>query len=119
MFGLTRIPMMIIGGMALVSAFFGWLMVHDHNLRNEIIIEFNQKQDELLLEKQLEFTQKLQELQKINDTLVSQSREKEIVIETQIITIEKEVITKDMSNEAPEYYKKLLKSMQKNFGDKK
>lgn len=119
MFGLTRIPMMIIGGMALISAFYGWLVVHDHNLREEIISEFNQKQEELLHEKQKLFASQLEELQKRNDTLVSQTREKEIVVETKIITIEKEVITKDMSNEAPEYYKKLLKSMQKNFGDKK
>ena len=117
--GLGRIPMMIMAGMAIVSAFFGWLMVHDHNLRNEIITEFNQKQEELLLEKQLEFTKKMHELQKVNDTLVSQTKEKEIVIETQIVTIEKETDTKDKSNEAPEYYKQLMKSMQKNFGDKK
>lgn len=119
MFGLTRIPMMIIGVMALISAFYGWLVVHDHNLREEIISEFNQKQEELLHEKQKLFASQLEELQKRNDTLASQTREKEIVVETKIITIEKEVITKDMSNEAPEYYKKLLKSMQKNFGDKK
>lgn len=111
--------MMIIGAMALISAFYGWLVIHDHNLREEIISEFNQKQEELLHEKQKLFASQLEELQKRNDTLASQTREKEIVVETKIITIEKEVITKDMSNEAPEYYKKLLKSMQKNFGDKK
>ena len=61
--GLGRIPMMIIGFMAVVSAFYGWLLVHDHDLRNEIIAEFNQQQEQLLQEKQNEFALKLQELQ--------------------------------------------------------
>jgi predicted metal-dependent hydrolase len=116
--GLGRIPMMIIGVMALISAFYGWLLVHDHNLRNEIISEFNQQQEELLAEKQKLFSLQMEELQKQNSILISKSKEKEIIIETQIVTIEKEIITKDMSNDAPEYYKQLMKSMQKNFGDK-
>ena len=117
--GLGRIPMMIMAGMAIISAFFGWLMVHDHNLRNEIITEFNQQQEELLAEKQKEFASKLEELQKQNDILVLKSREKEVVYETQIVTIEKEIQAKDKTDEAPEYYKQLLKQMQKTYGDKK
>lgn len=117
--GLGRIPMMIIGVMAAISAFYGWLLVHDHNLRNEVIAEFNQKQEEVLAEKQKQFTQQLEELQKQNDILVSKSREKEVVYETQVITIEKEIQAKDKGDEAPEYYKQLLKQMQKTYGDKK
>ena len=117
--GLGRIPMMIIGIMAAISAFYGWLLVHDHNLRNEVIAEFNQKQEEVLAEKQKLFTQQLEELQKQNDILVSKSREKEVVYETQVITIEKEIQTKDKVDEAPEYYKQLFKQMQKTYGDKK
>lgn len=117
--GLGRIPMMIIGVMAAVSAFFGWLMVHDHNLRNEIIAEFNQQQEELLAEKQKEFALQLEELRKQNSILISQVKDKEIVIEKEIITIEKEIDTKDKTNEAPLYYKQLMEKMQKNFGDKK
>lgn len=117
--GLGRIPMMIIGIMAAISAFYGWLLVHDHNLRNEVIAEFNQKQEEVLAEKQKLFTQQLEELQKQNDILVSKSREKEVVYETQVITIEKEIQTKDKGDEAPEYYKQLFKQMQKTYGDKK
>ena len=117
--GLGRIPMMIIGIMAAISAFYGWLLVHDHNLRNEVIAEFNQKQEEVLAEKQKVFTQQLEELQKQNDILVSKSREKEVVYETQVITIEKEIQTKDKGDEAPEYYKQLFKQMQKTYGDKK
>lgn len=117
--GLGRIPMMIIGVMAAISAFYGWLLVHDHNLRNEVILEFNQKQEEILAEKQKLFTQQLEELQKQNDILVSKSREKEVVYETQVITIEKEIQAKDKTDEAPEYYKQLFKQMQKTYGDKK
>lgn len=117
--GLGRIPMMIMAGMAIVSAFFGWLMVHDHNLRNEIIVEFNQKQEELLAEKQKEFALQLEELQKQNSILVSQTKDKEIVIEKEIITIEKEIDTKDKTSDAPLYYKQLMEKMQKNFGEKK
>ena len=117
--GLGRIPMMIIGFMAVVSAFYGWLLVHDHDLRNEIIAEFNQQQDQLLQEKQNEFALKLQELQKQNSILISQTKDKEIVIQTEIITIEKEIDTKDKTSDAPLYYKQLMEKMQKNFGEKK
>ena len=117
--GLGRIPMMIIGFMAVVSAFYGWLLVHDHDLRNEIIVEFNQKQEQLLQEKQNEFALKLEELQKQNSALVSQTKDKEIVIQTEIITIEKEIDTKDKTSDAPLYYKQLMEKMQKNFGEKR
>jgi hypothetical protein len=117
--GLGRIPMMIIGLMAAVSAFYGWLLVHDHDLRNEIIAEFNQQQEQLLQEKQNEFALKLEELQKQNFALVSQTKDKEIVIQTEIITIEKEIDTKDKTSDAPLYYKQLMEKMQKNFGEKK
>ena len=117
--GLGRIPMMIIGLMAVVSAFYGWLLVHDHDLRNEIIAEFNQQQEQLLQEKQNEFALKLQELQKQNSILISQTKDKEIVIQTEIITIEKEIDTKDKTSDAPLYYKQLMEKMQKNFGEKK
>jgi hypothetical protein len=117
--GLGRIPMMIIGLMAVVSAFYGWLLVHDHDLRNEIITEFNQQQEQLLQEKQNEFALKLQELQKQNSILISQTKDKEIVIQTEIITIEKEIDTKDKTSDAPLYYKQLMEKMQKNFGEKK
>ena len=117
--GLGRIPMMIIGFMAVVSAFYGWLLVHDHDLRNEIIAEFNQQQEQLLQEKQNEFALKLEELQKQNSALVSQSKDKEIIIQTEIITIEKEIDTKDKTSDAPLYYKQLMEKMQKNFGEKR
>jgi len=117
--GLGRIPMMIVGVMLAISAFYGWLLVHDHDLRNEIIAEFNQKQEQLLQEKQNEFALKLEELQKQNSALVSQSKDKEIVIQTEIITIEKEIDTKDKTSDAPLYYKQLMEKMQKNFGEKK
>jgi hypothetical protein len=117
--GLGRIPTMIIAIMLLISTFYGWLLVHDHDLKNEIISEFNQKQEELLREKESIFVSQLQELQKQNDILVLKSKEKEVIYETQIITIEKEIQTKDKNDEAPEYYKQLFKQMQKTYGDKK
>lgn len=117
--GLGRIPMMIVGVMLAISAFYGWLLVHDHDLRNEIIAEFNQQQEQLLQEKQNEFALKLEELQKQNSALVSQSKDKEIVIQTEIITIEKEIDTKDKTSDAPLYYKQLMEKMQKNFGEKR
>jgi predicted metal-dependent hydrolase len=117
--GLNRIPMMIVGVIAAVSAFYGWLLVHDHNLKNEIITEFNQQQEQLIAEKQKEFAIQLEELQKQNFILFSKSKEKEIVIEKEIITIEKEIDTKDKTSDAPLYYKQLMEKMQKNFGEKR
>ena len=61
----------------------------------------------------------LEELQKQNSALVSQTKDKEIIIQTEIITIEKEIDTKDKTSEAPLYYKQLMEKMQKNLGVKR
>jgi predicted metal-dependent hydrolase len=114
-----RIPLMIAALGMLILSFFGWLAIHDHNLREEIIAEFNQKQEELLREKQEEFQKQINELNQINLDLMSKSKEKEIVIEREVITIEKEIASKDKGNAAPDYYKELFKKMQKSFGENK
>jgi predicted metal-dependent hydrolase len=114
-----RIPLMIAALGMLILSFFGWLAIHDHNLREEIIAEFNQKQEELLREKQEEFQKQINELNQINIDLMSKSKEKEIVIEREVITIEKEIAAKDKGNAAPDYYKELFNKMQKSFGENK
>ena len=114
-----RIPLMIAALGMLILSFFGWLAIHDHNLREEIIAEFNQKQEELLREKQEEFQKQINELNQINIELMSKSKEKEIVIEREVITIEKEIAAKDKGNAAPDYYKELFNKMQKSFGENK
>ena len=117
--GLGRIPTMIIAGMALIAAFYGWLLVHDHNLRNEIIAEFNQQQEQILAEKQREFALQMQEMQKKNDTLLSEFRKKESEVDTKISVIEGQINTGDKTSEAPKYYKELMRQLDKNFGEKK
>lgn len=117
--GLGRIPTMIIAGMALIAAFYGWLLVHDHNLRNEIIAEFNQQQEQILAEKQKEFLSQMQELQKRNDSLISEARQKESEMISKLTQIEEQINTNDKTSEAPKYYMELMKQLNKNFGDKK
>jgi len=72
-----------------------------------------------LREKQEEFQKQINELNQINLDLMSKSKEKEIVIEREVITIEKEIVAKDKSNTAPDYYKELFNKMQKSFGENK
>lgn len=117
--GLGRIPTMIIAGMTLIAAFYGWLLVHDHNLRNEIITEFNQQQEQILAEKQREFSLQMQELQKRNDSLISEARQKESEMVSKLTQIEEQINTNDKTTEAPKYYMELMKQLNKNFGDKK
>ena len=117
--GLGRIPTMIIAGMALIAAFYGWLMVHDHNLKNEIIAEFNQQQEQILAEKQREFLSQMQEMQKQNDTLLSKMKEKETEVVSKMTQIEEQINTNDKTNEAPKYYMELMKQLNRNFGEKK
>lgn len=117
--GLGRIPTMIIGIIAAISMFYGWLLVHDHNLREEVITEFNRQQEQLLADKQREFMQQMEALQKQNDLLAKQAKEKEVIVETKIVEIDKQINTSDKTSEAPLYYKELMKQLQKNFGDKK
>jgi cell division protein FtsN len=117
--GLGRIPMMIIAGMAIISAFYGWLLVHDHNLKNEIIAEFNQQQEQILAEKQKEFLSQMQELQKRNDALLLSAREQNTQVDNKMVEIERQINTGDRSSEAPKYFKELMIQLDKNFGEKK
>ena len=117
--GLGRIPTMIIAGMAIITAFYGWLLIHDHNLKNEIIAEFNQQQEELLAEKQREFSRQMEELQKRNDVLISEARNKNNEVDSKLTVIDQQINTDDKTSEAPKYYKELMKQLNKNFGEKK
>ena len=117
--GLGRIPTMIIAGMAIITAFYGWLLIHDHNLKNEIIAEFNHQQEELLAEKQREFSRQMEELQKRNDVLISEARNKNNEVDSKLTVIDQQINTDDKTSEAPKYYKELMKQLNKNFGDKK
>ena len=117
--GLGRIPTMIIAGMAIITAFYGWLLIHDHNLKNEIIAEFNHQQEELLAEKQREFSRQMEELQKRNDVLISEARNKNNEVDSKLTVIDQQINTDDKTSEAPKYYKELMKQLNKNFGEKK
>ena len=117
--GIGRIPLIIAAIGMLILSFFGWLAIHDHNIREEVIAEFNQKQEELLREKQEEFQKQINELNQINLDLMSKSKEKEIDLERKAVTIEKEIVAKDKSSVAPDYYKELFNKMQKSFGENK
>lgn len=110
----------IIGGIVLAfSSFYVWLKVHDYNIRQEVIAEFNQKQEELLAQKKAEYEAKMEEVRKEADRLRLETAEKNGQIQKLTEEIEKDIVSKDASDPAPDYLRQVINRMQKNFGEKK
>jgi hypothetical protein len=117
--GFGKLPM-IIGGITLVIAsFWTWLAVHDHNLRNEVIAEFNLAQERLLAEKKEEFDRQVKELQDKSENMRKIIETKNTELETLVTEIERGMTSKDGKNAASPYLKEIVGKMQKSFGEKK
>ena len=117
--GFGKLPM-IIGGIMLVAAsFWTWLAVHDHNLRNEVIAEFNEAQEKLLAEKKEEFDRQVKELQDKSENMRKLIETKNTELETLVTEIERGMTSKDGKNAASPYLKEIVGKMQKSFGEKK
>jgi hypothetical protein len=117
--GFGRLPMIIGGVMLAIGAFWTWLAVHDHNLKNEVIAEFNLAQERLLAEKKAEFDRQLKQLENTSDDLRKIIETKDAELGNIISEIERGITSKDGKNPAAPYLKEVVGKMQKSFGDKK
>ena len=117
MFG--RLPLIIFGIIFLIGSFWTWLAVHDHNLRIEIIAEFNAQQEQLLVEKKAEFDKQMAELKSKSEDLKKEMDEKNNSVNTITTEIETSMSkSKDATNEAAPYLKEVVTKLQKSFGEK-
>jgi hypothetical protein len=117
--GAMKIPM-IIGGITLaIASFWTWLAVHDHNIRNEAILEFNAAQEQLLSEKQAEYENQLKLLSEEANILRKEIDDKNKNLNLLTEDIEKNITSTDGKSPASPYLKEVVQKIQKNFGDKK
>lgn len=119
--GPYKIPAIIGGVMLAVSAFFGWLWVHDHNIREQAVLEFNQAQEELLKQKQAEFEKQKQELIDQANKLRADASQKQQQLDnlnSEIETIIKSKV-KGADDKAHEYFKEVVKQLQRKYGENK
>jgi len=117
MFG--RLPLILFGIIFFIGTFWTWLAVHDHNLRVDIIAEFNAQQEQLLAEKKAEFEKQMKDLQTKSENLKKEVDEKNSSIGTIATEIETSMSkSKDANNEAAPYLKEIVTKMQKSFGEK-
>lgn len=117
MFG--RLPLILFGIIFFIGTFWTWLAVHDHNLRVEIIAEFNAQQEQLLAEKKAEFEKQMKDLQDKTSVLQKEIDDKNASIGTMITEIESSASKmKDAGDNATPYLKEIIKNMQKSFGEK-
>ena len=117
--GAMKLPM-IIGGITLaIASFWTWLAVHDHNIRNEVILEFNAAQEQLLSEKQAEYENQLRLLSEEANILRKEIDDKNKNLNILTEDIEKNITSTDGKSPASPYLKEVLQKIQKNFGDKK
>ena len=117
MFG--RLPLIIFGIVFVIGSFWTWLAVHDHNLRIEIIAEFNAQQEQLLIEKKAEFDKQMAELKSKSEDLKKEIDEKNNSVTAITTEIETSMSkSKDATNEAAPYLKEVVTKLQKSFGEK-
>lgn len=116
MFG--RLPIILFGIVFAIGVFWTWLAVHDHNLRIEIIAEFNAAQEQLLAEKKAEFDSQMKELQTKSEDLKKEVNEKNASLDNITSEIDKNMKSKDASSEAAPYLKEIVTKLQKSFGEK-
>jgi uncharacterized protein YlxW (UPF0749 family) len=117
MFG--RLPLILFGIIFFIGTFWTWLAVHDHNLRIEIIAEFNAAQEQLLAEKKAEFDKQMAELKSKSEDLKKEMDEKNNSVNTIATEIETSMSkSKDATNEAAPYLKEVVTKLQKSFGEK-
>ena len=111
---------MIIGGITLaIASFWTWLAVHDHNIRKEVIAEFNAAQEQLLSEKQAEYENQLRLLSEEANILRKEIEDKNKNLNLLTEDIEKNITSTDGKSAASPYLKEVIQKIQKNFGDKK
>jgi len=116
--GFGKLPMIIGGVMLAVASFWTWLSVHDYNLKNQIIAEFNEAQEKLLAEKKAEFDRQVKEIQDKSDGLRKELDDKNAAIDTMVHDIETNMTSKDGGKPAAPYLKEIVGKMQKSFGEK-
>lgn len=117
--GPYKIPAMIGAAMFIVSSFFVWLKVHDYNIRQEVIAEFNEQQEKILAEKKAEYEANLQKISEEADRLRAETSAKNQKIEQLTTEIEKDISSKDADDKAPDYLRQVIDKMNKNFGEKR
>ncbi len=117
--GPQKIALIAGGIMLAIGSFYTWLKVHDYNIREEAIAEFNIAQEKLLEEKKAEYERKMQELQVEAAKLRDDIKKKEQDLQSTIAEIEKGIEAKGGNRPAPKYIREVVDKMQKNFGEKK
>lgn len=110
----------IVGGIAVgLTTFWGWLQVHDYNIKEQAIIEFNAAQEKVLAEKKAEYERKIEELRKEADKLRADAKTAEDKLRDTITDIERGIEAKGGNRPAPKYIREVVDKMQKNFGEPK
>lgn len=117
--GPQRLAMVVGGLMFVVASFYTWLKVHDYNIKEAAIAEFNQAQEELLAKRQAEFDKQLLALQQEAERLRQDAAKKEKELQDVITVIESSIEAKGGNRPAPKYIREVVDKMQKNFGEKK
>jgi TRAP-type C4-dicarboxylate transport system substrate-binding protein len=117
--GPQRLAMIVGGAMFVVASFWTWLKVHDHNVREEAIAEFNQAQQDLFNQRQAEYDKQLLALQQEAIRLREDLAKREKQVQDIVTDIERTIEAKGGNRPAPKYLREVVDKMQKNFGEKK
>lgn len=70
-----KIVSYIIGGISVVSALVIMLKIHDSSIKNQALLEFNQKQMEQIIKDQAELTKKMNDVKQIQDQILENEKQ--------------------------------------------
>lgn len=116
----SSLPWMIGGVVALISAFFIWLAIHDNEVWNRATEAFNKMQQELVQKKEEEFVEKTEIINdnaaRIRETIARREEQMNDISSG----IEKQAITEHKGTEqASKYLKNIIYQLDQNYGEKK
>ena len=116
----SSLPWMIGGVVALISAFFIWLAIHDNEVWNRATEAFNKMQQELVQKKEEEFVEKTEIINdnaaRIRETIARREEQMNDISSG----IEKQAITEHKGTEqASKYLKNIIYQLDQNYGVKK
>ena len=116
----SSLPWMIGGVVALISAFFIWLAIHDNEVWNRATEAFNKMQQELVHKKEEEFVEKTEIINdnaaRIRETIARREEQMNDISSG----IEKQAITEHKGTEqASKYLKNIIYQLDQNYGEKK
>jgi uncharacterized membrane protein YhiD involved in acid resistance len=104
------------------GAFFTWLAIHDHNVKNAATEEYNRQQAEIVQKKQEEFNQQTNQINDNAARIREILKKQEEIAAQGAVNIEQKAAADSKSagtDQSSKYLKSIIQQLDSNYGMKK